>query len=138
LYQKIHNSLIISYFDILYSVFFIQYSLNMSRLEQLQNFLKDSPKDPFLLFAVAKEHDSLGDPQKALDFYLTLRETTPQYVGLYYHLGKLYERLQQPNDALEAYKTGIVVAKEEKDMHAYNELVGAKMNVSDEDDDDDY
>jgi tetratricopeptide (TPR) repeat protein len=110
----------------------------MTRLEQLQNFLKDSPNDPFLLFAVAKEHDGLGDPQTALDFYLKLREGAPQYVGLYYHLGKLYERLERPTEALETYKTGMVVAKQEKDMHAYNELAGAKMNVSDEDDDDDY
>jgi tetratricopeptide (TPR) repeat protein len=110
----------------------------MSRLEQLQNFLKDSPNDPFLLFAVAKEYDGLGDPQTALDFYLKLRQEAPQYVGLYYHLGKLYERLERPVEALETYKTGMIVAKQEKDMHAYNELAGAKMSISDEDDDDDY
>jgi tetratricopeptide (TPR) repeat protein len=108
----------------------------MSRLEQLQNFLKDSPKDPFLLFAIAKEYDGLGNPQTALEFYLTLKETTPQYVGLYYHLGKLYERLERIHDALETYKIGMVIAKQEKDTHAYNELAGAKMNISDEDDDD--
>ena len=107
----------------------------MSRLDQLQNFLNDSPHDAFLLFAVAKEYDGLGNPQKALEFYLKLRETTPQYVGLYYHLGKLYERLERPDDALEVYKTGMTVAKQEKDQHAYNELAGAKMNISDDEDD---
>ena len=110
----------------------------MTRLEQLQKYLADQPNDAFLLFAIAKEYEGLGDKQQALHHYLTLRETTPQYVGLYYHLGKLYEKLVLTEEALETYKTGMVVAKKEKDMHAYSELVGAKMNVSDEDEDDDY
>ncbi len=108
----------------------------MTRLEQLQKYLADQPNDAFLLFAIAKEYEGLGDKQHALNHYLTLRETTPQYVGLYYHLGKLYEKLALTEEALETYKTGMMVAKREKDMHAYSELAGAKMNVSDEDEDD--
>lgn len=107
----------------------------MTRLEQLQKYLADQPNDAFLLFAIAKEYEGLGDKQHALNHYLTLRETTPQYVGLYYHLGKLYERLGESEQALATYKKGMIVAKQEKDMHAYNELAGAKMNVSDEDED---
>ena len=108
----------------------------MSRLEKLQSFLKDQPNDPFLLFAIAKEYESHDDKQTALTHYLHLRATTPQYVGLYYHLGKLYEKLEQTAEAIDTYKTGMVVAKQEKDMHAYNELAGAKMNLSYEDEDD--
>ena len=108
----------------------------MTRLEQLQKYLAEQPNDAFLRFAIAKEYEGLNDKQLALKHYLTLRETTPQYVGLYYHLGKLYEKLGLLEEALETYKTGMLVAKNEKDMHAYSELVGAKMNVSDEDDDD--
>jgi tetratricopeptide (TPR) repeat protein len=107
----------------------------MTRLEQLQKYLAEQPNDAFLLFAIAKEYEGLGDKKWALHYYLTLHETTPQYVGLYYHLGKLYEKLEQPDKALETYKTGMVVAKKEKDMHAFSELAAAKMNVSDEDDD---
>jgi tetratricopeptide (TPR) repeat protein len=110
----------------------------MTRLELLKNYLADQANDPFLLFAIAKEYEGLNDKKEALSHYLRLRETTPQYVGLYYHLGKLYEKLAQPEEALETYKTGMIVAKKEKDMHAYSELMGAKMNVSDEDDEDDY
>jgi tetratricopeptide (TPR) repeat protein len=110
----------------------------MSRLERLQEFLQAQPNDPFLLFALAKEYEGLNDMDNALKNYLHLRTTTPQYVGLYYHLGKLYEKLQQPEQALETYKSGMIVAKTEKDMHAYSELAGAKMNISDEDEDDDY
>ena len=108
----------------------------MSRLNQLFTFLESQPNEPFIIFAIAKEYEGNGDNFKALEYYTRLHETTPQYVGLYYHLGKLYERLGESEQALATYKKGMIVAKQEKDMHAYNELAGAKMNVSDEDDDD--
>jgi tetratricopeptide (TPR) repeat protein len=107
----------------------------MSRLERLLQFLEAQPNDAFLLFALAKEYEGLNDTDNALKYYLHLRTTTPQYVGLYYHLGKLFEKLQQPEQALETYKTGMTIAKQERDMHAYSELAGAKINISDEDDD---
>jgi tetratricopeptide (TPR) repeat protein len=111
----------------------------MSRLQQLQDFLEAQPNDPFLLFAIAKEYEGMGDRQQALAFYTHLRETTPQYVGLYYHLGKLYVKLDRREEALETYKKGMEIAKAEKDNHAYNELAGAKMEISyDDDDEEDY
>lgn len=108
----------------------------MSRLDQLFDLLKSQPDEPFLLFAIAKEYEKAGDKDDALAYYLKLKETTPQYVGTYYHLGKLYERLEQPETAFLTYKQGMVVAKEEGDMHAFSELSGAKMNIDDDDDDD--
>jgi tetratricopeptide (TPR) repeat protein len=108
----------------------------MSRLDQLFTFLESQPNEPFLLFAIAKEYENHNDNYQALEYYQRLETTTPQYVGLYYHLGKLYEKLGQPERALETYKKGMIIAKQEKDMHAYNELAGAKMNISDDDDDD--
>jgi tetratricopeptide (TPR) repeat protein len=104
----------------------------MSRINQLFAFLESQPNEPFLLFAIAKEYESQQDYPKTLEYYLLLKETTPQYVGLYYHLGKLYERLDLPDEALETYVKGMEIAKQEKDMHAYNELAGAKMNLSDD------
>jgi tetratricopeptide (TPR) repeat protein len=108
----------------------------MSRLLQLQDFLTSQPDEPFLLFAIAKEYEGLGDMQEALKYYLHLQDTDPQYVGLYYHLGKLYVKIDQPEKALETYIKGMEVAKAEKDNHAYSELAGAKMEISFEDDDD--
>jgi tetratricopeptide (TPR) repeat protein len=109
----------------------------MSRLNQLFQFLDNQPNEPFILFAIAKEYEKAKDEQNALDYYLRLRDTTPQYVGLYYHLGKLYERLAQIDAAVEAYRTGMTVAKAENDRHAYSELAAAKLNLVDDDDDDD-
>lgn len=101
----------------------------MSRLTQLQNLLADSPNDAFLLFALAKEFEGNGNQEQALQHYLHLRQTSPEYVGLYYHLGKLYEQLEQAEQALEAYSEGLDQAQKAGDRHAWSELSSAKLNL---------
>jgi tetratricopeptide (TPR) repeat protein len=104
------------------------------RLHLLQQILEKSPDDTFALFALAKEHEGLGDSEQALAFYLRLQHTDPAYVGLYYHLGKLYEKLNRPDNALQTYRTGMDVARKAGDHHALSELNGARMEIDDEDD----
>ncbi|MEM1320405.1 MAG: tetratricopeptide repeat protein [Bacteroidota bacterium] len=104
------------------------------RLEKLLGFLKADPKSSFVRFAVAKEYESLGDEQQALDYYLNLTKDIPEYTGTYYHLGKLQERLGQYDQAIATYKQGMVICKEQGDKHAYSELAGAKLEIDDEDD----
>ena len=103
----------------------------MTRLEQLQNLLAASPKDSFLLFAIAKEHEKANDDARALDYYLQVRAATPDYVGLYYHLGKLYERTQRPEQAADTYEEGIKVATTANDRHTVGELQTALWEVED-------
>ena len=87
--------------------------------------------DAFLLFAIAKEHEKLQDDAKALAYYEQLRATDEQYVGLYYHLGKLHERQGNDTDALAAYDKGIEVARAAGDRHAEGELAMARMELED-------
>lgn len=104
------------------------------RLQLLQQILEKSPDDSFALFAIAKEYEGIGDREQALKFYLHLQQTDPGYVGLYYHLGKLYITLNRPDDALQTYRTGMEVARKAGDMHAFSELNGARLEIDDEDD----
>ena len=108
----------------------------MSRLSQLLQLRADSPGDTFLLFALAKEYEKMGDEDKALEHYLQLREADPNYVGLYYHLGKLYQRRQDLDSAISTYKAGMEIAGRLGDRHAYSELAGAKLEISDEEEED--
>ncbi len=105
-----------------------------NRLTQIQTFLKDSPQDPFLHFALAKEYEKSGDTEKALTQYLYLTEKHENYVGTYYHLGKLYEVKQDFPTAFNTYKKGMEIAKAQGEQHAFNELAGAKLNLGDEED----
>lgn len=102
--------------------------MSTTRLERLLAMLSESPSDSFLLFAVAKEYEGLENGQEALAYYRQLVASDPDYVGVYYHLGKLLEEWATAEDALEVYDQGMAIARKQNDQHAYNELAGAKLN----------
>jgi tetratricopeptide (TPR) repeat protein len=104
----------------------------MSRLVQLQAFLAESPNDPFLHYATALEYLKLNDYAQALGIFETLMTEHPSYVGTYYHLGKLYEQLQRPDDALKTYQKGMEIAEQLNDRHSNQELRGAYQMLQDE------
>ncbi|MEY3051193.1 MAG: hypothetical protein RLY31_978 [Bacteroidota bacterium] len=100
--------------------------MTTSRLNQLMAFHAAQPGDPFLLFALAKEHEKMGDDATALQQFLQLKQQHPDYVGLYYHLGKLYERAGSAADAFAVYQEGMDVARMLHDQHALDELAAAR------------
>ncbi len=104
------------------------------RLKQLFAFLDNNPNDTFVLFALAKEYEKLEDKEKALEHYLKLLNIDVNYVGAYYHLGKLYETQDLAEKAFFTYKEGMAIAKNAGDKHAFSELAGAKLALGDDDD----
>ncbi|MEN0003297.1 MAG: tetratricopeptide repeat protein [Bacteroidota bacterium] len=105
-----------------------------NRLNQLLQFAEENPQDSFILFALAKEYEKLQQPQKALAHYLQLTQQDPNYVGTYYHLGKLYEQQEEFHTAFFTYKKGMEIARAQGDQHALSELAGAKLNLGDDED----
>lgn len=103
-----------------------------NRLQTLLQFLEASPDDAFLRFALAKEYEGLQQDEDALAAYLQLRAQYPDYVGLYYHLGKLYERRQALQPALDTYTEGMAVATRLGDRHALSELAAARLNLDED------
>lgn len=99
------------------------------RHQQLLELHAASPEDAFILFALAKECENAGDNASALEHYIQLQELHPGYIGLYYHLGKLYELLDDENRAAEVYRAGIELGKNTGDRHATSELMGALANI---------
>ena len=108
--------------------------MSTPRLQKLLSFLQSSPEEPFLVFALAKEYENLGQREEALRYYNQLLEQNPDYVATYYHLGKLQEAIGEPGEAFALYKKGMVVAQKAGDQHALNELAAAKLNLGDEED----
>ena len=102
------------------------------RLTTLLTMLTAEPTDAFLLFAIAKEYESAGDDTEALNFYTKCREHNPDYVGLYYHLAKLYERKNDIPTAISVYDAGILVAKTQNNRHALNEMAIARSEWVDD------
>jgi len=101
----------------------------MERIQKLENFLQQSPKDNFLRHALALEWIKVGDEQKAQALFEAILTESPDYVGSYYLLGKLLERQGEIKNAIEWNEKGMAAAKAAKDQHSYNELQAAKEEV---------
>ena len=97
----------------------------MDRILQLKEFLKVSPNDAFLQHALALEYIKVGEEQTAKNLFEKILKSEPEYVGSYYHLGKLLERIKNNTAAIAIYKSGMKQAKLAKDNHSYNELQAA-------------
>jgi tetratricopeptide (TPR) repeat protein len=111
--------------------------MQLSRLETLLEFLKNEPNDEFLQYALATEYLRLNETEKALQYYENLVINHPDYVGTYYHLGKLYEALNRIPDATNTYEKGMEVARQKRDNHAFSELQAVYREVTGWDEDDD-
>ncbi|KEQ30373.1 tetratricopeptide repeat protein [Pedobacter antarcticus] len=99
--------------------------MQSTRLTKLLAFLTNEPQDPFILYALATEYNSLKDTDNAFHYYLKLVAEHPDYVGTYYHLGKLYQQVGQQERAVEIYQAGMKAARDKGDRHAFSELQGA-------------
>ncbi|MCC8426996.1 tetratricopeptide repeat protein [Mucilaginibacter sp. UR6-11] len=109
-----------------------------NRLDKLLEFIKNEPNDEFLKYALATEYLRLNQVDKALEYYEDLVNNHPQYVGTYYHLGKLYEALDRKQDAIGTYEKGMEITKAKRDNHAFSELQTVYREAIGYDDDDDY
>ncbi len=103
--------------------------MSESRLEMLKKMLSDDPEDSFVLYAIAKEYQNMGLLRESASQLTDLKKKDPDYVGLYYHLGKIYESLEETVNAIKAYQDGILVAKKLKDFHALSELSNALTDL---------
>ncbi|MFT6000747.1 MAG: tetratricopeptide (TPR) repeat protein [Neolewinella sp.] len=106
----------------------------MSRKAQIEAMLTESPQDAFLRFALAKEYEKEGAHAGARKAYEALLADQPEYVGTYYHLGKILERLEEQAEAWRIYTEGIAVTKRLGEKHAMSELAGARLELGDEED----
>lgn len=106
----------------------------MSRIDQIRQFLQDSPNDSFLRYALAQELQKQGDVEAAKEAYLWLTDNQPSYVATYYHLGKLLIAQGEKEAALAWFNLGIEHAKAAQELHALSELQSAKLELEYEDD----
>lgn len=97
----------------------------MDRIERIKEFLQSNPNDNFLQHALALEYIKVGNYADARILFENILAKSPDYIGSYYHLAKLLERVGATEQAIQWYEKGMAAAKEAKDQHAYNELQGA-------------
>lgn len=96
--------------------------MQSTRLQKLLEFHANEPNDPFLKYALATEYIAINDFNSALIYFEDLILNHKDYVGTYYHLGKLYEKLNRKEEAIKTYQQGMQVARTARDNHAFSEL----------------
>lgn len=100
-----------------------------SRISTLARAVKEHPEDSFYKFTLALEVLKIGQKNKAKVLFEAIRDNDPGYVGVYYHLAKLYIEMGENKKAIETYKEGIAVATRQKDSHTKSELSAALLNL---------
>lgn len=103
----------------------------MNRIEKLKEYLVNSPEDSFLKHALALEYIKLDNDLDARDLLEDILDKDPNYIGSYYHLGKLLERMNDNDMALQWYARGLTASKAAGDTHSYNELQAAYEDLVD-------
>jgi tetratricopeptide (TPR) repeat protein len=96
------------------------------RLEQVRKLLEKSPRDPFLLYAIALEYKKLGAFPDALTYLQRTLDADPDYLYAYYQQGQILEAQHQPKLAIPAYDEGIRRARAKGDQKALGELQSAR------------
>lgn len=104
----------------------------MDRIEKLKEYMKTADKDSFLQHALALEYIKVGKDEEARILFNEILKREPTYIGSYYHLGKLLERVGDTPKALRVYKRGMEVADAAGDQHSYIELQAAYEDAEEE------
>jgi Tfp pilus assembly protein PilF len=97
----------------------------MDRIEKLKEFLKINPADSFVEHALALEYIKLGNDADARLLFESVLERDPGYIGSYYHLAKLLERIELNEQAIKVYEKGMEEAQRSDDNHSLSELRSA-------------
>lgn len=89
--------------------------------------LETNPKDSFLHYAAALEHQKNGDLPQAIKILKNLIKQSPDYLASYYQLGKILEERSRVEEAVEVYKAGKTVAAKQNDTKTLGEIAEALM-----------
>ncbi|MBL0315903.1 MAG: hypothetical protein IPP69_09035 [Flavobacteriales bacterium] len=97
------------------------------RLKMIETMLETNPKDSFLHYAAALEHQKNGDANTAIKIIQKIIKNDPDYLASYYQLGKMLEDKSKMTEAVEVYKAGKSIARKQNDMKTLGELSEALM-----------
>ena len=103
----------------------------MNRVARIRELLQATPGDNFLQHALGLEYIKAGDDAGARQVFENILLQAPDYIGSYYHLGKLLERTGEKEAAISWYEKGMTAARTAGDNHALGELRAAYEDLVD-------
>ncbi|NUM80803.1 tetratricopeptide repeat protein [bacterium] len=96
-----------------------------SRLEILEELVRQDANDSFSRYGLAMEYMKNGDTEKALHTFNDLLQRDPSYLPVYYQMAKAFEHAGRVSDAADIYRRGLFIAKQQNNLHALSELQSA-------------
>ncbi len=102
----------------------------MTRLEQLAEFARVNPRDPFPRYGFALELKGQGRLEESADAFAALATDFPDYCPAYLHAGNVLVALHRSDEAASVYRAGIVAATKSRDNHARGELESALAELA--------
>jgi tetratricopeptide (TPR) repeat protein len=97
------------------------------RLKMIETMLETNPRDSFLHYAAALEHQKNGELNQSVKILKSIIKNDPDYLASYYQLGKLLEDRNKVDEAIEVYKAGKDIARKQNDSKTLGELSEALM-----------
>lgn len=98
---------------------------NTDKIKKLAGYVKNNPGDSFSKFALALELMKQNAVSKARVLFESVLAQDPDYLGVYYHLGKLYERIELNGEAVSLYQKGMELARKQGNQRTEAELKDA-------------
>ena len=92
------------------------------RLVLLETMIAKGSEDPFVHYAHAMEHRSLGELDRALELFGAVAERFAGYVPTYLMAAQVAEKLERSDDARGWCERGLAQARAGGDGHAEGEL----------------
>ena len=101
-----------------------------SRMEELEEFIRQSPQDAFAHYGLAIEYKNAGRNDDALKTFDALLGFKPDYTAAYYHAGVMLGEAGRKEDAHDYLTRGMDVAKKNGDFHTLSELEEALNSLN--------
>lgn len=101
-----------------------------SRLEMLEEFVREQPSDAFAHYGLALEYAKAGRHDDALTLLQKLLGFNPDYTAAYQQAGLLLTRLGRVEQARTMFQRGIEVAGRHGDFHTRSELEQALHDLT--------
>jgi tetratricopeptide (TPR) repeat protein len=104
--------------------------MTKSRLETLEEFVRERPTDAFAHYGLAMEYSNAGRAEDALAVFQKLLGFNPNYTAGYHQAALLLTRLGRTDEAQEMFKRGIEVAGRNGEAHSKMEMEEALHDLS--------
>lgn len=106
--------------------------IKRDRIKLVEEMLSNNNNDPFLNYAAALEYNKIGDVTKAISLLEGIVKNSPDYLGTYFQLGKLFDFEGETEKAIEIFKKGRKIATKQNNQKTLGELTEALMLIDDE------